>query len=122
MKEIGEISRVNYANSMHHKEKLRHQIDPQMIERIEIAQNPSQNYRNVKKVVYQDELEKTVAYHEEKKQQDKILSPYLVEPKYGSLHRNQSAAHLGGSSLYNGNNSNSGYLKGGKGHFTDFDQ
>ena len=78
MKEIGEISRVNYANAMHHKEKLRHQIDPQLIERIEVAENPSHNYRNVKKVVYQDELEKTVAYHEEKKQQDKILAPYLV--------------------------------------------
>lgn len=63
---------------MHHKEKLRHQIDPHMIEEIDNSHNPNLGYRNVKKMVYQDELERTVAYHEEKKQQDKVLAPYLV--------------------------------------------
>lgn len=36
-----------------------------------MAQNPSLNYRNAFKTVYHDELEKTIEYQQEKKQQQK---------------------------------------------------
>lgn len=60
MKEIAEVNRVNFANTIHHRELIRKQIDPALIERIEVSQNPSLNYRTAFKNVYQDELERTV--------------------------------------------------------------
>lgn len=65
----GEVSRVNYSLAKHHKERLREQIDPRVIEKIEVAENPSLNYRNAFKAVYHDELEKTIEYQLEKKKQ-----------------------------------------------------
>ncbi len=56
MKEIAELNRVNYANGTHHKELIRKQISPTLIDQIEISQNPSNNYKNAFKNVYQDEL------------------------------------------------------------------
>lgn len=67
MKEAAELNRVNYANSTHHREAVRRQIDPALIERIEVCKNPSLNYRNAFKNVYQDELERTVEEQREKK-------------------------------------------------------
>jgi hypothetical protein len=54
MKDAGELSRVNYSLAKHHKERLREQIDPRTIEKIEVAENPSLNYRNAFKAVYHD--------------------------------------------------------------------
>ena len=56
MKEVSAMNMINYANSAHHREKLRKDIDPAMIDRIEISEHPSMNYRNAFKGIYQDEL------------------------------------------------------------------
>lgn len=56
MKEIAEVNRINFANTIHHRELIRKQIDPALIDRIEVSQNPSLNYRTAFKNVYQDEL------------------------------------------------------------------
>jgi hypothetical protein len=45
MKENAELQRVNYSLQKHHRELLHQQIDPKLIETIEVAQNPSLNYR-----------------------------------------------------------------------------
>lgn len=70
---MSEVNRVNFANSVHHKELIRKQIDPATIDKLEIAQNPSLNYRSAFKNVYQDELEKTMEEQLEKKQAQKSL-------------------------------------------------
>lgn len=56
MKEVFEVNRVNFANAAHHRELLRKQIAPELIDKIEISENPSLNYRSAFKNVYQDEL------------------------------------------------------------------
>lgn len=66
-----EIYRVNYANEKHHRQQLRQQIDPRVIETIEVDQNPSLNYKNAFKAVYYDELEKTIRFQEEKMIRDR---------------------------------------------------
>ena len=62
-----EANRINYANVKHHRELVREHIDPNLINKIEISQHPSQNYQNAFKSIYQDELERTVEEHKEKK-------------------------------------------------------
>ena len=49
-----ELSRVDYANHKHHRQVLREQISPQMIDKIEISPTPSQNYQNAFKGVFMD--------------------------------------------------------------------
>jgi hypothetical protein len=51
---VFEVNRVNFANTIHHRELIRKQIDPAMIDKIEICQNPSLNYRTAFKNVYHD--------------------------------------------------------------------
>jgi hypothetical protein len=82
MKDIAELNRVNFANTIHHRELIRKQIDPAVIERIEVSQNPSLNYRTAFKNVYQDELERTVEEQKEKKNAMKSL--YLQTEGNGS--------------------------------------
>ena len=54
MKGNGEMNRINYANAKHHRELIREHIDPNMINKIEISNHPSQNYQNAFKNLYQD--------------------------------------------------------------------
>lgn len=54
MKENREVERVNYSLQKHHRELLHQQIDPRVIDSIEIAQNPSLNYKRAFETVYYD--------------------------------------------------------------------
>lgn len=56
MSNPSEINRMNYSITKHHKENLRDQIDPRVIEKIEVHEQPSLNYKNAFKSVYYDEL------------------------------------------------------------------
>ena len=51
-----EADRINFENSKHHKQFLRSQIDPRLIDTIEIDKNPSLNYINAYKNLYHDQL------------------------------------------------------------------
>lgn len=62
-----EADRILFETAKHHKQALRSQIDPSLIERIEIDRNPSLNYQNAYKSLFQDELEKTVSLQEQKR-------------------------------------------------------
>lgn len=81
MHQNAEYRRVNYANTIHHKEMLRSKLDPHLIDKIEISQTPSQNYKNAFKTVYQDELEKTIEYEKQKKVRQ-LYTPYLTDKTY----------------------------------------
>ncbi len=47
---------INFENVKHHRQILRSQIDPKLIDDIEIDRNPSTNYMNAYKNLYHDEL------------------------------------------------------------------
>lgn len=65
--------RMVFEVAKHHKQILRSQIDGKMIDQIEINQNPSQNYMNAYKNMYNDELSKTVERQELKKQKQRTV-------------------------------------------------
>jgi len=46
--------RLKFEASKHHKQILRSQIDEKVIDEIEIDRNPSQNYMNAYKNMYND--------------------------------------------------------------------
>jgi hypothetical protein len=46
------IARVNFETNKHHRQNLREQINPQLIQKLEISENPSMNYMNAYKNVY----------------------------------------------------------------------
>lgn len=56
MSDKREADRINFETSKHHKQFLRSQIDPRLIDTIEIDKNPSLNYMNAYKNMYHDEL------------------------------------------------------------------
>jgi hypothetical protein len=60
MKENAEVQRVNYSLQKHHRELLHKQINPRVIETIELAENPSLNYRKAFESVYHNEMEEQV--------------------------------------------------------------
>lgn len=62
-----ETDRIIFETSKHHKQILRSQIDPSLIDKIEIDRNPSLNYQNAYKGLFKDELEKTINQQEEKR-------------------------------------------------------
>jgi hypothetical protein len=93
MQSNGEMNRINYANAKHHRELVRELIDPALIDRIEIAHNPSLNYKTAFKGVYQDELERTVEEHREKRMQRPPL-----DGNYGTFAVNRGSYHQGGPS------------------------
>lgn len=72
MKDNAELQRVNYSLQKHHRELLHQQIDPKLIETIEVAQNPSLNYRKAFESVYQDELQRTLDQQQERYRLPKI--------------------------------------------------
>lgn len=52
------IARVNFEAEKHHRQVLRAQIKTETIDKIEIADNPSQNYQKAYRALYYDELDK----------------------------------------------------------------
>ena len=92
-----------YANAKHHRELIREHISPQLIDRIEISQNPSQNYKTAFKGVYMDQLERTLEEHKEKQQMEKSTFHQLSgQPDRASFHQ---ASNTHQEQNANGNNS-----------------
>ena len=85
-----EGNRINYANVKHHRELIREHIDPNMINKLEISQHPSQNYQNAFKNVYQDELERTLEEQREKKMNMSNLHLNNITNNRGSFHKSGS--------------------------------
>jgi hypothetical protein len=69
-----ETDRLIFESSKHHKQILRSQIDPRLIDKIEIDKNPSLNYMNAYKSLYRDSLENSVILQEEKKHKQHQLT------------------------------------------------
>lgn len=61
---------------MHHKQNLRNHIDQNMIDRLEISPHPSLNYQKAYQSLYQDELQKSVMLHDQKKAMDQTKKVY----------------------------------------------
>ena len=67
---------LKYETSKHHRQNLRGQIDQNMIDGFEISQNPSGNYQKAFKGLYNEELQKSVALHENKKNMETTKKEY----------------------------------------------
>ena len=87
------MSRINYQNCKHHRELLREQIDSKVIDKIEISHNPSSNYKNAFKNIYQDELEKTLEEHQERKVKEQA-SIYHAQPNINRVSMHHPAANM----------------------------
>ena len=68
---------ILYQSNIHHREQLRQKIDPDLIDKLEINNNPSAVGRRVYKSVYLDELDKEMQNH-------RSNLPYLKKSDYES--------------------------------------
>ncbi len=68
MKEQSEVHRTNYAVAKHHREVLHQQLDPQLLQQLELSPHPALNYKHALQSLYRDELEKTLIQQQHSKE------------------------------------------------------
>lgn len=95
---------LKYETSKHHRQNLRAEIDQNMIDGLEISQNPSGNYQKAFKGLYHQELEKSISLHENKKNMETTKKEYdrqINLAHSGIYHPEQSAMVNKGLGLKN---------------------
>lgn len=68
--------KLKYELGIHHRQNMRQQINPQMIDNLEISNTPSQNYDKAYKQLYHEELEKSVGLFNQKKHKEQFNKDY----------------------------------------------
>ena len=68
--------KLKYDLGIHHRQNMRQQINPQMIDNLEISNTPSQNYDKAYKQLYHEELEKSVGLFNQKKHKEQSNKDY----------------------------------------------